>query len=61
MFEWILWLYDEGLDNLYSLTGAETIPLSNDTDVDEYEPQVMEEIEMYENRFLLIRKSIEYS
>ena len=51
MFEWNLWQYDEGLSILYSLTGTQIFPLSNDIDVGEYQPQVMEEIEMYEIRF----------
>ena len=45
---------------LYSLTFTQTIPVSNDIDVGDYQPQVMEEIRTYEIMFLPIRKKIDY-
>ena len=55
MLEWLLWQFEEGLDNfIYSQTGARANALLNDTDVEADQAQVMEEIETYEIRFLPI-------
>jgi len=55
------WL-DKDWTILYSLTEARTIAVSKDTDVGEYQPQVMEEIETYKIRFFSIRTStVRYS